>query len=200
MEIKPVFLEGRVVRLQPLQRDHVPQLWAAAKDHVEEIFRWIPYSMQSQDDLERAAGKSLEEQQRGLSVPFATTERSSGKLIGMTRFMNIDAANRRVEIGSTWIAPAWQRTAVNTEAKYLMLRHAFEQWKCIRVELKTDSLNQRSRNAILRIGAKEEGTLRQHMVTHTGRLRDSVYFSILDREWPSVKQALEQKLSTGKGG
>lgn len=200
MEIKPVFLEGRVVRLQPLQRDHVPHLWAAAKDHAEEIFRWIPYSMQSQDDLERAAEKSLEEQQRGLSVPFATTERSSGKLIGMTRFMNIDAANRRVEIGSTWIAPAWQRTAVNTEAKYLMLRHAFEQWKCIRVELKTDSLNQRSRNAILRIGAKEEGTLRQHMVTHTGRLRDSVYFSILDREWPSVKQALEQKLSTGKGG
>jgi RimJ/RimL family protein N-acetyltransferase len=107
--------------------------------------------------------------------------------------MNIDRTNRRVEIGSTWIAPAWQRTAVNTEAKYLMLRHAFEVWNCFRVELKTDGLNQRSRNAILRIGAKEEGTLRKHLITWTGRVRDTVYFSILDTEWPEVKFALEQK-------
>ena len=109
--------------------------------------------------------------------------------------MNIDRANRRVEIGSTWIAPAWQRTAVNTEAKYLMLRHAFEVWQCVRVELKTDALNQKSRNAILRIGAKEEGTLRKHLITWTGRIRDSVYFSILDSEWPEVKQKLEAKLA-----
>jgi RimJ/RimL family protein N-acetyltransferase len=108
--------------------------------------------------------------------------------------MNIDRANRRVEIGSTWIIPARQRTAVNTEAKYLMLRHAFEVWNCFRVELKTDALNQRSRNAILRIGAKEEGTLRRHVLTWTGRVRDSVYFSILDSEWPSVKTTLEQRL------
>jgi RimJ/RimL family protein N-acetyltransferase len=105
--------------------------------------------------------------------------------------MNIDRANRRVEIGSTWIAPPWQRTVVNTEAKYLMLRQAFEQWKCIRVELKTDALNQKSRNAILRIGAKEEGTLRRHLITCTGRVRDTVYFSILDSEWPEVKVRLE---------
>jgi RimJ/RimL family protein N-acetyltransferase len=104
--------------------------------------------------------------------------------------MNIDRVNRRVEIGSTWIAPAWQRTAVNTEAKYLMLGHAFEVWNCFRVELKTDALNQRSRNAILRIGAKEEGTLRRHVLTWTGRVRDSVYFSILDSEWPEVKLRL----------
>ena len=109
--------------------------------------------------------------------------------------MNIDRANRRVEIGSTWIAPAWQRTAVNTEAKYLMLRHAFEGWGCIRVELKTDALNQRSRNAILRIGAKEEGILRRHLATWSGRVRDTVYFSILDSEWPAVKTALEAKLA-----
>jgi len=108
--------------------------------------------------------------------------------------MNIDRANRRVEIGSTWIAPAWQRTAANTEAKYLMLRHAFEVWKCLRVELKTDALNQRSRNAILRIGAKEEGTLRKHLITWTGRVRDTVYFSLLDEEWPAAKSGLEQKL------
>jgi RimJ/RimL family protein N-acetyltransferase len=105
--------------------------------------------------------------------------------------MNIDRVNRRVEIGSSWIAPAWQRTGVNTEAKYLMLRHAFEVWKCMRVELKTDALNQKSRNAILRIGAKEEGTLRRHLLTWTGRVRDTVYFSILDNEWPEVKARLE---------
>jgi RimJ/RimL family protein N-acetyltransferase len=96
--------------------------------------------------------------------------------------MSIAHANRRVEIGSTWIAPTWQRTAVNTEAKYLMLRHAFDVWGCLRVELKTDALNQRSRDAILRIGAKEEGTFRRHVITWTGRVRDSVYFSILDSQ------------------
>jgi RimJ/RimL family protein N-acetyltransferase len=118
--------------------------------------------------------------------------------VGSTRFMNIDRANRRVEIGSTWIAPAWQRTAVNTEAKYLMLRHAIEVWQCVRVELKTDALNQKSRNAILRIGAKEEGTLRKHLITWTGRIRDSVYFSILDTEWPEVKTRLEARLAAGR--
>ena len=111
--------------------------------------------------------------------------------------MNIDRVNHRVEIGSTWIARPWQRTAVNTEAKYLMLRHAFEVWKCMRVELKTDALNQRSRNAIQRIGAKEEGTLRKHVITWTGRVRDSVYFSILDSEWPQAKARLEAMLTAG---
>ena len=108
--------------------------------------------------------------------------------------MNIDRANRRVEIGSTWIAPAWQRTSINTEAKYLMLRHAFEVWNCIRVELKTDALNEKSRNAILRLGAKEEGILRKHVVTWTGRVRDTVYFSILDTEWLLVKAGLEARM------
>jgi len=111
--------------------------------------------------------------------------------------MNIDVPNRRAEIGSTWIAPAWQRTAINTEAKYLMLSHAFDQWGCIRVELKTDVLNQKSRNAILRIGAKEEGTLRHHMITHSGRLRDTVYFSILKFEWPHVRCRIAEKISQG---
>jgi RimJ/RimL family protein N-acetyltransferase len=111
--------------------------------------------------------------------------------------MNIDAANRRVEIGATWLAQSWRRTAINTEAKYLMLRHAFETLGCIRVELKTDALNERSRAAILRIGAREEGTLRQHMLTWSGRLRDTVYFSIIDSEWPGVKASLEAKLKRG---
>jgi RimJ/RimL family protein N-acetyltransferase len=169
----------------------VPHLWNAAKENLDDIFRWIPYRMQTATDFQDGVERILDEQARGQSVPFATVERGSGRVIGSTRFMNMDLANRRVEIGSSWIAPARQRTAVNTEAKYLMLRHAFEQWKCLRVELKTDSLNQQSRNAILRLGAKEEGTLRKHLVTWTGRVRDSVYFSILDTEWPEVKARLE---------
>ena len=189
--VVPVTLEGSVVRLEPIRRDHATLFWEIAKNDVQDIFRWIPYPMRTPEDFQKLIDKAFEEQQRGESVVFATVEPKSGKTIGSTRFMNIDRTNQRVEIGSTWIAPAWQRTAANSEAKYLMLRHAFEVWKCIRVELKTDALNQKSRNAILRIGAKEEGTLRRHLVTWTGRVRDTVYFSILDSEWPEVKLRLE---------
>ena len=171
-------------------------LWGIAKDHLQDLFQWVPYKMESLADFEKFNQQVLSEQERGLSVPFATLERSSGEIAGTTRFMNVDFANRKVEIGSTWVAPPWQRTAVNTEAKYLMLRHAFEQWKCLRVELKTDSLNQRSRQAILRLGAKEESTLRKHMLTWNGRQRDSVYFSILDTEWPEVKARLQARLES----
>jgi RimJ/RimL family protein N-acetyltransferase len=190
----PVTLEGSVGRLQPIRHEHAELFWEVAKNDLNDIFRWIPYPMKTREDFERLIEKAFAEQERGESVVFATVERSSGRAIGSTRFMNIDRANRRVEIGSTWIAPAWQRTAVNTEAKFLMLRHAFEVWGCIRVELKTDALNQKSRNAILRVGAKEEGTLRRHLVTWTGRVRDTVYFSILDHEWPEVKAKLEARL------
>jgi len=192
--VTPVTLEGSVVRLEPVRKHHAALFWQAAKDHVDDIFKWIPYSMKTPEDFDRFVDKILEEEQRGESVPFATVERNSGRVIGSTRFMNVDRVNRRVEIGSTWIAAAWQRTAVNTEAKYLMLKHAFEVWGCVRVELKTDALNQQSRDAILRLGAKEEGTLRKHWLTWTGRIRDSVYFSILDTEWPEVKAKLEEKL------
>jgi len=191
--VMPITLEGSVVRLDPIRREHAEVFWDVAKDALGNIFEWIPYRMKTREDFQRLVEKAFDEQERGESVVFATVERRSGQVIGSTRFMNIDRTNRRVEIGSTWIAPAWQRTAVNTEAKYLMLRHAFEVWNCFRVELKTDGLNQRSRNAILRIGAKEEGTLRKHLITWTGRVRDTVYFSILDTEWPEVKFALEQK-------
>jgi len=190
----PVTLEGSVVRLEPIRRDHAELFWDVAKNDLEDIFRWIPYPMGRPEDFQALVDKAFREQERGESVVFATVERGSGRAIGSTRFMNIDRANRRVEIGSTWIAPAWQRTAVNTEAKYLMLRHAFEVWGCMRVELKTDALNQKSRNAILRIGAREEGTLRRHLVTWTGRVRDTVYFSILDAEWAGVKEKLTARL------
>ena len=192
--VLPVTLEGSVVRLEPIRREHARLFWEVAKSDLEDIFRWIPYPMRTADDFDKVVAKALEEQERGESVVFATVDRESGRTIGSTRFMNIDRMNRRVEIGSTWIAPQWQRTSVNTEAKYLMLRHAFEVWKCYRVELKTDALNQKSRNAILRIGAKEEGTLRRHLITWTGRVRDTVYFSILDNEWPQVKAKLETML------
>jgi len=192
--VTPITLEGSVVRLEPIHREHAEVFWEVAKGALDDIFQWIPYRMKTREDFQRLVEKAFGEQERGESVVFATVERGSGRVIGSTRFMNIDRANRRVEIGSTWIAPAWQRSAINTEAKYLMLRHAFEVWQCMRVELKTDALNQRSRNAILRIGAKEEGTLRRHVITWTGRVRDSIYFSILDAEWPEVKSRLEGKL------
>src|SRR6202050_5611565 len=196
--VAPITLEGSVVRLEPIRRDHSGDFLNVAKDAIDDIFEWIPYRLQTREDFQRLVEKAFDEQKRGQSVVFATVEKGSGRVIGSTRFMNIDRINRHAEIGSTWIAPAWQRTAVNTEAKYLMLRHAFEVWQCFRVELKTDALNQKSRNAILRIGAKEEGTLRRHVLTWSGRVRDSVYFSILDSEWLEAKQRLEARLRPGK--
>lgn len=187
-------LEGKHVRLEPLRAEHARLFWDVAKDSLNDIFRWIPYAMTAEADFDKLVMQAFDEQQRGVSVVFATVARQSGTVVGSTRFMNIDRANRHVEIGSTWIAPAWQRTAINTEAKYLMLRHAFEDWQCLRVEFKTDALNQRSRTAILRLGAQQEGIFRRHMMTHTGRVRDSVYFSVIDSEWPAVKAGLERRL------
>lgn len=196
----PLTLKGRFVRLEPLCREHEASLWQAAQSDLEGIFRWIPYRMRTSDDLRAVLDKAFAEQKREESVVFVTVAQASNTVIGSTRFMNIDHVHRRVEIGSTWIARPWQRTAINTEAKYLMLRHAFEQWGCIRVELKTDALNQRSREAILRIGATHEGILRRHIITWTGRVRDTVYFSILDSEWPAVKKLLEEKLAREETG
>ncbi len=194
-QFRPVTLEGHVVRLEPLRLEHAAIFWELlAKDSPEEIFRWYPWAMDSLEDIRHYVEQVLEEQQRGVAVGFATVERESGRVIGGTRFMNIEPANRKVEIGSTWIVPPWQRSAVNTEAKYLMLRHAFETWGCLRVELRSDALNQKSRKAILRIGAKEEGTMRKHIRVWDGRQRDTVCFSIVDSEWPAVKANLEQRL------
>jgi len=192
-DLQPVTLEGRHVRLEPLAQTHQAALCAIGLDPA--LWELIPYRVATPEDMAAYIQTALDHQAAGSALPFATVHVPSGQVIGSTRFMNIDRANRRVEIGATWIAGLWRRTAVNTEAKYLMLRHAFETLGCIRVELKTDSLNQRSRNAIRRIGATEEGTLRQHMITWSGRLRDSVYFSVLDSEWPRVKRDLEHKLS-----
>ncbi len=192
LQIQQVTLQGRQVRLEPLTLNHLDGLCEIGLD--PELWRWIPTPVKSRDDMLDYIRLALRWQTDGTALPFATVEQSSGRVIGSTRYMNIDKPNRHVEIGATWIGRPWQRTVVNTEAKYLMLRHAFETLGCFRVELKTDALNQRSRNAILRIGASQEGIFRKHMVCADGRLRDSVYFSIIDSEWPGVKARLEAKL------
>ena len=162
----------------------------------EELWRWIPTAVRTGEEMAAYIETALNERERGVSLPFAIVEKATGRAIGSTRYANIDRTHHRVEIGWTWVAREWQRTAINTEAKYLLLKHAFESLGCMRVELKTDSLNEKSRAAILRIGAKEEGIFRNHMITASGRIRHTVYFSIIDSEWPAVKARLEAKLSS----
>ena len=192
MIVQPVTLEGKCIRLEPLSLAHHAALCHVGLD--QDVWRWITAPVRTPEEMRAYIETALAELAAGTALPFATIERASGRAIGSTRYGNIDCSNRRVEIGWTWIARPWQRTAVNTEAKYLMLRHAFETLGCIRVELKTDSLNERSRKAILRIGAQEEGTFRNHMITASGRIRHTVYYSIIDSEWPAVKAGLEEKL------
>ncbi len=191
--LNPLILEGQYVRLEPLSLDHLDALIEVGLD--EDLWRLTPTPVQSRDDMAAYIQTALDGQAQGTMLPFATVERASGTVIGSTRFGNVALAHRRVEIGWTWIAAPWQRTAVNTEAKLLMLRHAFGPLGCHRVEFKTDALNERSRRAILRLGATEEGTLRKHMVTASGRVRDTVYFSITDDEWPRVEANLIAKLN-----
>jgi N-acetyltransferase len=190
--VEPVTLKGRHIRLEPLTLEHLDGLCAIGLD--ADLWRWIPFPVRSREDLLAYIRTALQWQADGTALPFATVDQTTGRVVGCTRYMNIDKPNRHVEIGATWVGRDWQRTAVNTEAKYLMLRHAFETLGCIRVELKTDVLNERSRNAILRIGATQEGIFRNHVVCEGGRLRDSVWFSVIDSEWQRVKAALEQKL------
>ena len=193
MQIAPVVLGGTRIRLEPLTLAHADALSEVGLD--EELWRWIPVQVRTREDMVTYVRTALKWQADGTALPFVTIEQSTGRVIGSTRYMNIDRPNRHVEIGATWIARPWQRTAVNTEAKYLMLRHAFEYFGCLRVELKTDALNEKSRHAILRIGAKQEGIFRKHVVCDSGRVRDSVYFSVIDTEWPEAKAALEEKLA-----
>lgn len=192
MNIQPVRLDGRIVRLEPLRAEHHAGLCQAGLD--PELWRWTPTQVRTPEDMLAYLNAALDEQRQGRSLPFAVIERESGRLIGSTRYGNIDRTNRRLEIGWTWYALEWQRTAVNTESKYLLLRHAFESLNAMRVEFKTDALNRRSREALLRIGARQEGIFRSHMTTSSGRVRNTVYFSIIDAEWPAVRAALEAKL------
>lgn len=185
MDIHSVVLEGELVRLEPLSMTHYDGFCAIGLD--ESLWTVGLTVLKTKDDVRRYIESALEQQRRGICLPFATIDKRTGAVAGSTRFGAIDKEHRRVEIGWTWLGKHWQRTGLNSDAKFIMLVHAFETWKCIRVEFKTDLLNGRSRDAILRIGAKQEGILRKHAVTSTGRIRDTVYFSIIDDEWVQVK-------------
>ncbi|MFL5236112.1 MAG: GNAT family N-acetyltransferase [Rhizomicrobium sp.] len=191
--LEPVTLTGRIVRLQPLSRSHLDDL-AAVGLHPE-LWRWIPNQVATREEMCGYIQTALAERDAGVSLPFSVIHLQSGRAIGSTRYGAINLPNRRLEIGWTWYAPAYQRTPVNTECKLLLLTHAFETLGMIRVEFKTDALNEKSRNALLRIGAVQEGIFRKHLICDYGRIRDTVYFSILDTEWPEKKRALEATLS-----
>ena len=194
MLVEPVTLEGRHVRLEPLSLErHGEGLLAIGLD--PDLWRWTIVRIETAADLRRYLERALQEQAEGRALPFAAVERAGGRVVGSTRFGAIAVAHRRVEIGWTWIARPWQRTAINTEAKYLMIRHAFETWGCRRVELKTDAHNERSRRAMLRLGCVEEGVFRKHLITERGTPRDTVYYSVVDDEWPAVKARLEGLLA-----
>lgn len=191
MRIEPVVLETDRVRLEPMHRDRLDALFEAGR--YDELWRWTSTKATTRDAMAAYMNDALAAAQAGSALPFITVDKPSGSVVGSTRFGNIDRANRRVEIGWTWISPAFQRTHVNSDAKYLMLRHAFDVWGCVRVELKTDVLNEKSRAAMIRLGAVEEGVLRRHMLTYSGRYRDSIYYSILDDEWPLIRARLEAR-------
>ncbi len=192
--VGPVTLRGEVVRLEPLVEAHVADLLLVAQD--EAIWRYLPYGLLDEENRLLAHVRDLlRQQQAGQAVPFAVVLQETGRAVGMTRYMDIRPAHRGLEIGGTWYGAAYQRTAVNTECKFLLLRHAFETLGCIRVQLKTDARNERSQRAIERIGAKREGVLRQHVIMPDGYLRDTIYYSILDSEWPQVKAHLWQKMN-----
>ena len=189
MDISPVILEGQFVRLEPLSQAHEESLIAAANDG--ELWNSTVTIVPSRDSMAAYIATALDAQAQGRELPFVIVRKSTGQVVGSTRFYRIEREHRRVEIGYTWLAASAQRTGVNTEAKLLLLTHAFERLRCIRVEFITDVLNQQSRTAILRLGAKQEGVLRNHMLMPNGRLRDSVCFSIIEAEWPEVKAGLE---------
>ncbi len=192
MTIAPVTLEGTHVRLEPLTPAHHAAFCAIGLD--EELWRLSPSAVRTPADMAAYIATALAEQAAGRALPFAIVERASGSVVGSTRYGAIERHHRRLEIGWTWLGAAWQRTAINTEAKFLLLRHAFETLGCLRVELKTDALNQRSRAAIQRIGAREEGLFRKHMITASGRVRDTAYYAIVDDDWPAVKASLQSRL------
>jgi RimJ/RimL family protein N-acetyltransferase len=193
MRVEPVALEGSHVRLEPLERAHFEGLCEVGLEPG--LWHWTTTRVTTREEMRHYVDEALAWRAAGTAVPFATVERATGRVVGSTRFANIDREHRRAEIGWTWVSPPWQRTAVNTEAKLLMLAHAFDTWTCHRVELKTDALNETSRRAIGRLGAVEEGVLRHHMVVWDGRMRDTVYFSILAAEWPAVRAGLQDRLA-----
>ncbi|WP_018151245.1 GNAT family N-acetyltransferase [Leeia oryzae] len=183
---------GTRIRLRPLQMTDAADLVRAASDGA--LWQLNVTEVPSADTVAAYIGKALQGRDSGSVMPFAIVLQTSGQVIGTTRFWQISPHHRRLEIGGTWLAASWQRTFANTETKYLMLQHAFERMQCVRVQLTTDVLNEASRRAILRLGATQEGILRNERIMPDGRKRDSVVYSILDDEWPAIKQQLATRL------
>jgi RimJ/RimL family protein N-acetyltransferase len=196
MDIQPITLSGRYVRLEPLSLDHAPGLWRVGND--PDIWRFMPYG--PIDSPERMRGwveEMLRRQANSADLPFAVIGLAGGQPIGATRYMTIERHNRSLEIGGTWYGKAFQRTIANTESKYLLLRHAFETLGCLRVQFRTDLRNERSQKAIERLGAVREAVFRKYSLMPDGHQRSSVFYSILDDEWPGVKARLEGLLEKG---
>jgi N-acetyltransferase len=196
LDVVPIVLEGAGTRLEPLERTHLDGLAAVGLDPA--VWRWVTVGVRTRDELAGWIGDALADRAAGTAMPFVTIERASGRAVGSTRFLNVDRGNRHVEIGWTWVAPAWQRSGINREAKLLMLRHAFETLGCLRVEFKTDALNDASRRALVGIGATFEGIFRNHVISQDGRLRHSAWYSVTDRDWPPVRDRLEATVGRGE--
>ncbi|MDR3574842.1 MAG: GNAT family protein [Anaerolineaceae bacterium] len=194
MEIEPIVLTGKVVRLIPLDRSYIQDL--AAVGQVEDIWKYMRYGpIDTLEKMSEFVDYLLTLQERKTDLPFAVFYQSSGQAIGMTRYMDIQPVNRSLEIGGTWYGKDFQHTAVNTECKFLLLQHAFESLNCLRVQFKADVRNERSQRALERIGGIKEGILRDHIILPDGTVRSSVYYSILAREWPEARQHLIKLLN-----
>jgi N-acetyltransferase len=195
MKVEPVILAGRIVRLEPLAEAHIPAL---AKVGLEaEIWRYMRYGkVETVEQLSNWVREMLDLQAQGTDLPFAVIHLASGNAIGCTRYLHIDPPDRSLEIGGTWYGLDYQGTQVNSECKYLLLKHAFESLECVRVWFKTDLRNQHSQRALERLGVTKEGVLRNHMILPDGYIRDSVMYSLLPEEWPQVKMKLEAKLKS----
>jgi RimJ/RimL family protein N-acetyltransferase len=190
--VQPVTLKGQHVELHPLSIDHLDSLISAVQDG--DIWKLWYTSAPRPENVEAEIHRRLKLQQAGYMLPFTVVDPNSGQAVGMTTYMNVDAANRRVEIGSTWYAQRVQRTGLNTQAKLLLLGHAFEDLNCIAVEFRTHFMNHQSRRAIERLGAKLDGVLRSHQIAPNGSLRDTVVYSVIASEWPAVKSHLEWQI------
>ena len=193
MRLEPVTLEGTHVRLEPLAPQHLDGIVRAGEDDA--VWTWLPYRPTTRAEYEAWLNDALAAQAKDQQLPFATIDRATGDVVGSTRIFFFYPPDRRVEIGGTWLAPSAQRTPINTESKLLLLTHCFDVLRCVRVELKTDARNTNSRRAIARIGAKYEGIMRKHMLTRGGYHRDSVYYAIVDDDWPDVRRRLEELLA-----
>lgn len=189
----PVALSGKRVELLPLRAEHAPQLLQAAEDG--ELWNMKVTVIPGPSTVEQYIATALAGRDAGTVMPFAIVHRETGRIVGSTRFWKIDRQHRKLEIGHTWLSQSMQRSGLNTEMKFLLLRHAFEEMNCVRVQFTTDELNEKSRAAILRIGARQEGIVRHERIMPDGRKRNSVRFSIIDDEWPQVKAMLLEKMS-----